>query len=212
MVLVRVGDDDSDQILLRLLDKAEIGHDEIDAGQVLACKGHAEIDHQPLARVCGPVAVKGAIHADLAQAAERGEHELAVVRHLGSALPRLRSRKAAGGGRPIEARELRSAASMLSSPRSERMSRRPPASIPSKTPSRRPPPLSIATRWPRPWTRSSQAARIRSNASSLAPGDERLVEPLGRDARTTRPRRPLARWRPSDKRSRSQGPPAHARN
>ena len=38
------------KILLRLLDKAEIGHDEIDARQVLASKGDAEIDHQPFAR------------------------------------------------------------------------------------------------------------------------------------------------------------------
>ena len=81
VILVRMGDDDSDQIPLRLLDKTEVRHDEVDAGQFLACKGHAEIDHQPLARVCGSIAVKGAIHADLAQAAQRGENEFAVVRH-----------------------------------------------------------------------------------------------------------------------------------
>ena len=92
VVLVSVGDDDPNQILLRLLDEAEIGHDQIDAGQVLAGKRHPKVDHQPLTRVSGPVAVKRTIHADLAQAAERGEHELAVVRHLGSALPRLQSR------------------------------------------------------------------------------------------------------------------------
>ena len=80
------------RILLRPLDKAEIGHDEINAGQLLAGKGDAEVDHQPLARACGPIAVKGAIHADLAQAAERREYKLAVVRHLGSALRRVRSR------------------------------------------------------------------------------------------------------------------------
>ena len=89
VILVRMGDDDSDQIPLHLLDEAEVWHDKIDAGQLRACKGHSEIDHQPLARVCRSIAVKGAIHADLAQAAKRGEHELAVVRHLGSALRRV---------------------------------------------------------------------------------------------------------------------------
>ena len=108
VVFVRVSDDDSNQILLRLLDKAEIRHDEIDAGQVVAGERHAKIDHQPLAGVCGPVAVKGAIHADLAQAAERGEHELALVRHLGSILRRLRSQRGLGArsGRKAEVGRL----------------------------------------------------------------------------------------------------------
>ena len=89
VVLVRMGDDDADQILLRLLDETEVRHDEIDARQVLTGEGDAEIDHQPLARVFGAVAVQGAIHADLAQAAERDEHELAVIRHLGATLRRM---------------------------------------------------------------------------------------------------------------------------
>ena len=85
VVLMRVGDDDPDQILLRLFDEVEIRHDEIDAGQVLAREADAKVDHQPPARIRRPVAVKGAIHANLAQAAERDEHELIVVRHRGSA-------------------------------------------------------------------------------------------------------------------------------
>src|ERR1700733_4676307 len=84
VVLVRVSDDDPDQILLCLLDKSQIRHNEIDAGHVLARKGDAKVNHQPLASVRRPIAVKRAIHADLAQAAKRGEHELIAVCHLGS--------------------------------------------------------------------------------------------------------------------------------
>ena len=96
VILVRMGYDDADEILPRFLDEAQIGHDEIDPGQILARKGDAEIDHQPLARPRGPIAIKRAIHADLAQAPERSEHELVVVRHLKSPLPRA----SVGRGRP----------------------------------------------------------------------------------------------------------------
>ncbi len=93
VVLMRVGDDDADEILLRLLDEAEIRHDEIDARQLVAGEGDAEVDHQPLAGVRRPIAVERAIHADLAQAAERGEHELVAVCHLGSAFRSAGSRQ-----------------------------------------------------------------------------------------------------------------------
>ena len=73
--------------------KLEIRHDEIDAWHVLVGEGDAKVDHQPLARVRRPIAVKGAIHADLAQAAERDEHELVVVGHLGSAFRPVGSRQ-----------------------------------------------------------------------------------------------------------------------
>src|SRR5271155_5590365 len=138
---MRVGDDDADQILFRLLDEGEVRHDEIDAGQVLAGEGDAEVNHQPLASVRRPIAVKGAIHADLAQAAERGEHELVAVCHLGSAFRPVGTEKTDGGRAPKRGGSHRSAASILSRPRSERMSKRPAASIPSNTPSRLPAPF-----------------------------------------------------------------------
>ena len=116
VILMRMGDDDPDQILLRLLDEAEIRHDEIDARQVLAGEGDAEVDHQPLARVRRPIAVKGAIHADLAQAAERGEHELAVVCHLSSAFRRVRSRRRPPRAGVRARQSQRSAASMRLEP------------------------------------------------------------------------------------------------
>ena len=82
MILVRVGDDEADEVVLDLLDEGEVGHDEIDARQILAREGEAEIDHQPFAAAGRPKAVERAIHADFAETAERREHELAVVNHL----------------------------------------------------------------------------------------------------------------------------------
>src|ERR1700722_4085380 len=49
MVFVCMSDDHPDQIPLRLLDEAEIRHDEIDARQVLVGEADADVDHQPLA-------------------------------------------------------------------------------------------------------------------------------------------------------------------
>ncbi len=97
MVFVRMGDDDADEVLLRLLDEADVGHDEIDAGQVVAGEGDAEIDHQPFARLRRPIAVERAIHADFAEAAEGREHEFAVVCHSGRAFPRGRSGRSRHG-------------------------------------------------------------------------------------------------------------------
>src|SRR5271165_368153 len=97
MVFVRMGDDDAGEVLSRLLDETDVGHDEIDAGQVVACEGDAEIDHQPLARLRRPIAVERAIHADFAQAPQGREHELAVVCHSGRAFPRGRSGRSRHG-------------------------------------------------------------------------------------------------------------------
>ena len=75
---MRMGQDEAGEVRPLLLDEAQVGQDDVDAGVVLALgEGDAEIDHQPLARVGGPEAVEIAVHADLADAAERHEHELA---------------------------------------------------------------------------------------------------------------------------------------
>ena len=163
MVLMRMGDDDADQIFFAFSMKFEIGHEEINAGHVFVREANAEVDHQPLARVCWSIAVKAAIHADLAQAAKRDEHEFAVAGHLGSGLPTDEKPNKTARRASEASRSVRSAASMVSSPWLERMSRRPPASIPSKTPSRRPALLWIAIRSPRPRAQSSQTARTLSN-------------------------------------------------
>ena len=49
MVLMRVGQDDAEQVVAPFLDEVEIGEDQVDAGIVGRREGHAEIDHQPLA-------------------------------------------------------------------------------------------------------------------------------------------------------------------
>ena len=97
MVLVGVGDDEADEILLRLLDEGEVGHDQIDARQILAGEGEAEVDHQPFAAARRAEAVERAIHADLAEAAERRENEFVVVAHDHAGFPRA---PAADGVRP----------------------------------------------------------------------------------------------------------------
>ena len=82
MILVRVGDDDADEVALDLLHEAQVGHDEIGPRRLVAGEGEAEIDHQPLAAARRAEAVKRAVHPDLAQAAQGHEHELRVVLHI----------------------------------------------------------------------------------------------------------------------------------
>ena len=76
VVFVRVRDDDAGEVGAVLLDEAHVGEDDVDAGVVLAFgEGDAAIDHQPAARILRPEAVEIGVHADLAEAAERQEHE-----------------------------------------------------------------------------------------------------------------------------------------
>ena len=82
--LVRVGDDDADEIALDLLHEGKVGHHEIDARRFVPGEGEAEIDHQPFSPTGRPEAVKRAVHSDFAQAAKGCEHELRVVLHLQS--------------------------------------------------------------------------------------------------------------------------------
>ena len=97
MVLVRVRNDEPDQILPHPLDETEIRHDEIDAGKIVARKGDAKVDHQPFPRPRRPVAVKRAIHPDFAQPAEGYENELVLIRHYDPVLPRIPADCAASG-------------------------------------------------------------------------------------------------------------------
>ena len=76
MILVRVGEHDADEILALLDQIADVGQDQIDAGQMLlAGERHAEIDREPLAAALVAEAVERQVHADLADAAERREHQ-----------------------------------------------------------------------------------------------------------------------------------------
>src|SRR5690606_12898456 len=79
MVLVRVGDDDADEVLPLLLEEADVGEDEIDTRHILAREGDAAVDEQPLAPARRPEAVETGVHADLAETAERYEYEAVVI-------------------------------------------------------------------------------------------------------------------------------------
>ncbi len=60
------------------LEKADVGHDEIDAGRGVVAERHAHIDAQPGAALFGADPVEREIHADLADAAERNEQAARV--------------------------------------------------------------------------------------------------------------------------------------
>ena len=76
MILVRVRQHDAFERRALLLDEAEVGEHDVDAGLGGGGERDAEIDHQPAAGVGGTEPVEIDVHADLAQAPERDEHEL----------------------------------------------------------------------------------------------------------------------------------------
>ena len=212
VVLMRVGDDDADQILLCLLDKAQIRHDEIDAGHLLARKGDAKVNHQPLASVRRPITVKGAIHADLAQAAERGEHELIAVCHLGSAFrpvgnrqdrwrkgARVRQEPQVGcldGVQPMLGAHEQAAGGI--DPLEHALAL--PGAVLDRDPLRPNRPRNRATR-----RECGQTLLRRARRRAPRQTAERGSRTIPRDS-------PLARLPASDMRSRSQDPSAHGRN
>ncbi len=80
MILMGVGDDQPEQIGAFLLDEGKIGQDEIDARHVRTGEGDAAIDQDPFALFCRPEAIERSVHADFAQAAERGEYDFFFFR------------------------------------------------------------------------------------------------------------------------------------
>ena len=55
MILMRVGQQQADDIVPLLLDEADVGKDDVDAGLGLAAEGHAHVDDEPFARAArGP--------------------------------------------------------------------------------------------------------------------------------------------------------------
>src|SRR3984885_16271672 len=81
MVLVAVGEDEPDDVLSLLDEKADIRQDQIDAGQLLLGReGDAAIDDQPLPAALVAKTVDREVHPDLADAAERREDQF-VLRH-----------------------------------------------------------------------------------------------------------------------------------
>jgi hypothetical protein len=68
---VPVRQHDALEIAALLFGKADIGHDEIDAGRFMIPEGNAHIDADPLTAIAGSEAIEREIHSDLADAAER---------------------------------------------------------------------------------------------------------------------------------------------
>ena len=82
MVLVRVREHDAENVFALLDQIADVRQDQIDARQVVAGEGHAEIDDDPLPAAFVAEAVEREIHADLADPAERRKDEfVARARH-----------------------------------------------------------------------------------------------------------------------------------
>ena len=80
MILVRVGEHDAGEILALLDEIANVGQDQIDAGQMLlGGERHAEIDRKPGSAALVAEPIDRQVHADLADAAERRKHQLLVA-------------------------------------------------------------------------------------------------------------------------------------
>jgi hypothetical protein len=82
MIFMRVRKHDAEEIAALLHQIADIRKNEIDAGQILATKGDAEVDGDPLPASLIADAVEAEIHTDLAHSTERREDEfVARFRH-----------------------------------------------------------------------------------------------------------------------------------
>src|SRR5437016_5188904 len=76
MILVPMREHEPEEILSFLDQKADIGEDEVDAGEILAGERDAEIDRDPLPAPLVAEPIDREIHADLAGPAERREDKL----------------------------------------------------------------------------------------------------------------------------------------
>ena len=78
MILMRVGQHDAQQVLLAFLDELQIGENQFGAGVFVGAKGHAQIDHQPLAS--GAIEVD--VHANFRRSAQRAEQQFIARRNI----------------------------------------------------------------------------------------------------------------------------------
>ena len=83
VILMRVGQDDAEDVVGMLFDEARVGHDDLDARRGRVAESHAEIDHDPLPRMGRTVAVEIEVHPDLVRPAEGEEHEFVAGGWLG---------------------------------------------------------------------------------------------------------------------------------
>ena len=81
MVLMRVGDDQADQLVAPVGDEARVGHHHVDLGMFGPAEADAAIHRQP----CAAAAVEVEVHSDLAGPAQRQEGQIRVRTHHRSA-------------------------------------------------------------------------------------------------------------------------------
>ena len=80
MVLVGVGKHEPYEVAALFDQEADFRHDEVDAGQVVAGEGDAEVDGEPFLAALRAGAVERQVHADLADAPERRKDEFFLWR------------------------------------------------------------------------------------------------------------------------------------
>ena len=78
MILVRVRDDERQQVLANGFNEGKIWHDQINARQFRPREGDAEIDQNPLATLPWAETIKRGVHADFAKAAQGREDKLVL--------------------------------------------------------------------------------------------------------------------------------------
>ena len=82
MVLMGMGQHEADEVLALFFEKADVGHDQVDAGQMLlVAEGDAKVDREPGALMAVAKAVDRQVHADLADAAKRRKGQFIRTRH-----------------------------------------------------------------------------------------------------------------------------------
>ena len=164
MVLVAVGEDEADDVAPLLDQIADVRQDEIDAGQMLfGREGHAAIDDEPFAPPAVADAVDREIHPDLADAAERREHELALSHQ--STCPAVGGRM--GGGAPASG-NTSPAVIACKPPSARRSSNRPCSSSASKRPKNSRPESRTRISPPMPAARAIQSARMAAKPAPCA--------------------------------------------
>ena len=103
MVLMRMGDQNGFEPVALGLQKSQIGHDDVDAGQLFSGKGYTAIHQQPAAVFLGAKSIQAGIHADFTNTAQRHKNQFVRRRnHIVLKFPfTSQSHCAAGTNRPL---------------------------------------------------------------------------------------------------------------
>src|SRR5438105_15576414 len=145
MIFMCVGEHDTGERLAFAFDEGEVGKDDIDAGLGVIAELDTQINHQPFTGFGVTGAIEIAIHPDLTGAAERQEHEFAVLQDVDFGLHVSRLRKAS-----ISENKTSPPWMVRCSPLSSLRIKAPSAARLTKVPSTLPCPVSTAARPPNP--------------------------------------------------------------